>query len=181
MVQSFEHNASNVNRTWKTGSISSAVLHDNRCVQVALQLATRLHKREIPLALEHLGTSLLWETSEYRALMHLPQVFVVHLHQCQCGSLSRRASIIILGHIDPHHLLRLRRKCHSGRGHCTCSDRLRASADRARTCDLTREIVFVFIDDTRMRQFSSVWTRRCTRSDVLRFRAVGFLSSLNFA
>ena len=40
--------------------------------------------------------SLLWETSEYRALMHLPHVFVVHLHKCQFGSLSGRASRVTL-------------------------------------------------------------------------------------
>ena len=55
----------------KTGSLSSAVFHDNICAQVALQVAKRLHNREIPWALEHPETSLLLETSEYRALVVL--------------------------------------------------------------------------------------------------------------
>ena len=37
-------------------------------------------------------TSLSWEAPEYRALMHLPHVFDVHLLHCQFGSLSRRRS-----------------------------------------------------------------------------------------
>ena len=100
---------------WRTGSISAGVLRDNKCAQAALQLAKRLHNRESPWAPEHPETSLLWETSEYRASMHLLHVFVGHLQQYQFGSLSRRASIIILGHVDPHHVLRLRRKCLSFR------------------------------------------------------------------
>ena len=38
-----------------------------------------------------------------RALKHLSHVFMIHLHLCQFGSLSRQASTIILGHVDPHH------------------------------------------------------------------------------
>ena len=70
---------------WKTGSFSMAILHDNRCAQVALRLANGLQTREILWALEHLETSLLWRAPEYRAFMHLLHVFVVHLHQCQFG------------------------------------------------------------------------------------------------
>ena len=104
----------------ESGSTSTAVLHDKR---VALQLAQRLHKREIPWAQKKFKTFCWWKTSEYRAWMLLPQVFVVHSRQCQFGSLSRRASSFILGHVGPHQLLRLRRKCHSDRKHCTCSGR----------------------------------------------------------
>ena len=113
--------------------------------------------------------------------MHLRRVFLRHVHQYQFGSLSRQASRIILGHVGPHHLLRLRRKCHSGRGHCTRSGRPHASVDSIRTLprDLTHEIVFVLTDETRMRQFFQFWDMsappitflfRCTRPDVSRFR-----------
>ena len=76
---------------WKIGSLSTAILHDKRCAQVALQLATRMHIGEIAWVLEHPETRLLRETSEYRALIRLHHAFVVHLHQCQVGSLSPRA------------------------------------------------------------------------------------------
>ena len=107
--------------------------------------------------------------------MQLPHVFVGHLHHCQFGSLCRRASRVILGHVDPHHFVRLQGKCLSGRGHCMYSGRRQASLDRTRTMprDFITQNVFVPQDDIRMRQFSIVWTRpqhpqlfRCTRSDV---------------
>ena len=73
-----------------------------------------------------------------------------HLHRCRFGFLSQRASRVILGRVDPHHL-----KCHSGRGRDTCSGRPHASVDRTGTRDYTREFVFVLTDDTHMRQFST--------------------------
>ena len=90
--------------------------------------------------------------------------------QCQFRSLSRRASRIILGHVDPHHMLRKRRKCH-------CSGRPHASVDRTRTLprNVTREIfssslmTFAPISFLDPPAPPITFLHQCTRSDVSRF------------
>ena len=108
LVRSFEHNASNVNRPLEDWFpfVSRSPRQQVRSSGVAATDCTIVKSRGL---LEHPETSLLWETSEYSAVKHLPQVFVVHLCQCQFGSLSGRASRPIMERVDPHHLLRVRK------------------------------------------------------------------------
>ena len=99
----------------------------------------------------------MWETSQNRALIHLPHVFVVHLTNASLGLCpdERRVSSWDMS------ILTVRR--HSW-----------VDRTRAQPRDLTRDMV-------RMRQFSTFWTRPhhdSTRSDVSRFR--GFCDLVKF-
>ena len=50
LVRSYGTSPRTLPDRWKTGSLSTAILHNNRCAQLALRVAKRLHKREIPWA-----------------------------------------------------------------------------------------------------------------------------------
>ena len=114
LVQGFEHNASPFCTT--TGASSSVATGSNDCRIVK--------SRGIWSSLRPVCCGRLQSTAVWCICLRCPLCSYTNASS-GLGPDERQ--------VDPHHLLRLRRTCHSGRGHCTCSGRPHASVDRTRT------------------------------------------------